>query len=317
VFTSPRQTQSARHLAERTADIAQFYQSLVGDSPYRTFAVAMIESMQPGGHSPAYFAVLDQPLPTAPVTWRDDPAAFSRFPDFFIAHELAHQWWGQAVGWRNYHEQWLSEGIAQYFAALYAQHERGDETFASVLRQMRKWSLDESDQGPVYFGYRVGHIRADGRAFRAIVYNKGAVVLHMLRRLLGDDAFFQGLRRFYAVSRYDKGSTDGLRRAMEAESGQKLDRFFDRWIYGSTLPRVKFTSRVEHAPAGDELVLHFEQIGEVFDIPVTVAVQYADRRVNVVVPVTEQTVDMRVPLAGVLRSVEMSKDDGTLAEIEK
>ena len=191
VFTNPQQTQRAHDLAERAADIAQFYQSLVGDSPYQTFAVALIESMLPGGHSPGYFAVLDQPLPTAPVTWRDDPAAFSRFPDFFIAHELAHQWWGQAVGWRNYHEQWLSEGLAQYFAALYAQHERGDDTFATVLRQMRKWSLDESAQGPVYFGYRVGHIRADSRAFRAIVYDKGAIVLHMLRRLVGDDAFFR------------------------------------------------------------------------------------------------------------------------------
>ena len=65
-------------------------------------------------------------------------------------------------------------------------------------------------------------------------------------------------------------------------------------------------------------MLHFDQIGDVFDIPVTVAVQYADRRtVNVVVPVTDRTVEMRVPLAGVLRSVEVSKDDGTLAEIEK
>ena len=89
--------------------------------------MALVESDLPGGHSPAYFAVLNQPLPTTPLTWRNDPASFDSFPEFFLAHEVAHQWWGQAVGWRNYHEQWLSEGFAQYFAALYAQHQRGDE----------------------------------------------------------------------------------------------------------------------------------------------------------------------------------------------
>jgi hypothetical protein len=318
ILTNPRLTGRGHDLAERTADIAQFYQSIVGDSPYQSFAVALVEGLLPGGHSPGYFAMLDEPLPNAPVTWRDDPASFSRYPDFFIAHEMAHQWWGQAVGWRNYHEQWLSEGFAQYFAALYAQHERGDGTFATVLRQMRKWSLEESDQGPVYFGYRVGHIRGDSRAFRAIVYDKGALVLHMLRRLIGDDAFFQGIRRFYAESRFDKAGTDDLRRAMEAESGLKLERFFEQWIYGSTLPHLKFTSRVDRGATGDELVMRFEQVGDLFDIPVTVTLQYDDRRTaDIVVPVTERTVEKRVALHGTLRSVDVSKDDGTLAEVTK
>jgi hypothetical protein len=316
VLTNVWETARTHTLAERAADIAEFYQSIVGDSPYRSLSIALVESLLPGGHSPAYFAVLDEPMPKAPVTWRDDPAAFGRYPDFVIAHEMAHQWWGQAVGWRNYHEQWLSEGFAQYFAALYAQHERGDETFASVLRQMRRWSLDEGDQGPVYFGYRVGHIRGDSRAFRAIVYDKSALVLHMLRRLVGDEAFFNGIRRFYAESRFDKVGTDDLRRAMEAESGQSLDRFFERWIYGSTLPHLKFASRVERAAAGLTVVLHFEQVGDLFDVPVTVTLTYADRRkVDIVVPVTERVVERRVPLEGPLRSIDVSRDDGTLAEV--
>jgi aminopeptidase N len=183
-----------------------------------------------------------------------------------------------------------------------------------VLRQWRKWSLDRSDQGPVYLGYRLGHIRNDGRVFRALVYNKGAAVLHMLRRMIGDDEFFRGLRRFYRDSRFRKVGTDDLQAAMERESGKPLDRFFQQWIYGATIPRVKVAYRLE----GSEVVLRIEQIGEVFDLPVTVSLQYADRKpVEVLVPVTEQVVERRVPLAGVLRSVEISKDDGMLAEIVK
>ncbi len=314
VEANPREVQRGREVAERAADIALFYESIIGDSPYSSFTVALVESDLPGGHSPAYFAVLNQPLVTSPLVWRNDPAAFNNYPDFFLAHELAHQWWGQAVGWRNYHEQWLSEGFAQYFAALYAQHQKGDETFVSMLRQFRKWAIDSSDQGPVSLGYRLGHIRGESRVFRALVYNKGAAVLHMLRRLVGDDEFFRGLRRFYRESRFHKVGTEDLRAAMEKETGRQLERFFRQWIDGSTIPRVKVGYRIE----GTDVVLRVDQIGEVFDVPVTVTLQYSDRKsVDVLIPVTQETVERRLPLAGVLRGVEISKDDGMVAEIVK
>jgi hypothetical protein len=312
VEANPRQVRRGRELAPHAADIAKFYASLTGDFPYPTFTLALVENDLPGGHSPAYFAELFQPLPMSVLSWRNDPASFDRFPEFFLAHELAHQWFGQAVGWGNYHEQWLSEAFAQYFAALYAQHSRGDAVFASVLRQMRRWAVDQSDQGPVYLGYRLGHIKGDGRIFRALVYNKGAAVLHMLRRLLGDEAFFGGIRRFYTSAKFRKVGTDELKAAFEAESGQSLDRFFDQWIYGSAIPRIKVQYRVD----GNELAVHVDQLGDPFDIPVVLSVEYVDRsRTNLIVPVTERSVDRRFPLSAAVRSVEVSRDDGVLAEI--
>jgi hypothetical protein len=315
VESNPRQVQRGRDLAERAGDIAQFYNSIIGDCPYSGFTLALIESDLPGGHSPGYFVALNQPLPMSPLVWRNDPVAFPGFTDFFIAHEIAHQWWGQAVGWRNYHEQWLSEGFAQYFAALYAQHQRGDDMFESVLKQMRKTAMDKSDQGPVYLGYRLGHIRDESRVFRALVYNKGAAVLHMLRRLVGDEPFFRGLQRFYTSSRFKKVGTEEFRVSMETETGRKLDRFFERWIYGSTLPKLRFTHRVE----GSDLLVHVEQVGaEIFDVPLPLTLQYADRKpVDVVVAVTDRAVDQRIPLVGTLRGVEFNKGDGTLAEVVK
>ncbi len=93
----------------------------------------------------------------------------------------------------------------------------------------------------------------------------------MLRRLVGDEVFFKGLRRFYVESRFTKVGTDDLRQAMEAECGQPLDRFFERWIYGSTLPRITFSYRIESGGggrSGQQLALHFEQTGDIFDLPV-------------------------------------------------
>jgi aminopeptidase N len=314
VVANPRQVSKARGMADKASDVLKFYASLMNDVPYDAFTLALTESDVPGGHSPAYFALLNQPLPTSPFTWNNDPVAFQNYPSFFIAHEIAHQWWGQAVGWKNYHEQWISEGFAQYFAALYAERERGPEQLTSVLRQMRKWAVDLSPQGPVYLGYRLGHLRGEGRTFRALVYNKGAMVLHMLRRLMGDQAFFSGLRDFYATWRFDKAGTDDFRVAMEKAGGKPLERFFDRWIYGSGIPVVRYTSTV----ANGELKLRFEQKGEVYDLPLTVTIGYSDGTTqDVLVTLAEKVVEQTIPLKGAVRSVDVNKDSAALVELER
>ncbi len=132
---------------------------------------------------------------------------------------------------------------------------------------MSGWALDDSDQGPVFLGYRVGHFKGDSRLFRAVVYNKGAMVLHMLRGLVGDEAFFAGIRRFYTTWRFKKAGTDDFRRAMEEASGRDLTQYFEQWVIGDGLPQVTFGWRVEERDGGSEAVVRLEQAGEVFHCP--------------------------------------------------
>jgi hypothetical protein len=314
VQANPRQVSRARGLADRAASIYEYYGRLIGDAPYPSFTLAVAENDLPGGHSPGYFAILNQPPPLSPIVWRNDPVAFDGYPPYFLAHEIAHQWWGQGVGWKNYHEQWISEGFAQYFAALYAERDRGDDVFRGMLRQMRRWAVEQSPQGPVYLGYRLGHIKADGRVFRAVVYNKGAMVLHMLRRLLGDEKFFEGLRQFYAAWKFRKAGTDDFRLAMQKVSGTDLTAFFDGWVYGASVPVLEFSSAV----SGGEARIRFEHRGAVLPTPVTVSIAYADgTSEDLVVPVIERVAERRIELRGVVRSIEANRDYGAVAEIEK
>jgi aminopeptidase N len=101
---------------------------------------------------------------------------------------------------------------------------------------------------------------------------------------------------------------------MEKASGQNLERFFDRWIFGSGIPLVQFGSQV----AGTELQVRFEQKGDVFDVPVTVSITYADgTSEDVVVKLTNPEVRQAIPLKGPVRAVEANKDGAALAEIRR
>jgi peptidase M1-like protein len=314
VQSSPRQVSRVRDMGEKVTAVFKFYASLVGEAPYPSFTLAIAESDRPGGHSPPYFAMLNQVVIGTSFVWRNDPVSFENYPTFFLAHEVAHQWWGHAVGWKNYHEQWISEGFAQYFAALYAEKDREGNVLANLLRQMRHTAIEASSQGPIYLGYRLGHIRSDDRVFRAIVYNKSAMVLHMLRRLVGDDAFFAGVRSFYEQWKFQKAGTDDFRRAMEQTSGRDLERFFETWLYGASIPRLKFSYHV----TGAEAAVRFEQRAEAVDVPITVTIAYVSGATeDIVIALSDQVTERKLPLKGAVRSITANADNGALVEVER
>jgi hypothetical protein len=249
-FSVPRARPQTAPLLADAAEMLAFFEGIFGPCPYPTLNVVVMEGSTPGGHSPPGMVVMSLRPPLLRNQLRDDPATFWDIPGFFLAHELAHQWWGQGVAGQNYHERWLSEAMAQYAAALWARHRLGDEMFRTVMERMARWAMRHSDQGPIHLGHRLGHLQGDPQIYRAVVYDKGAWVLHMLRERVGADAFARALTVVQREHRFGKAGSEHLRAALEKESGLQLGPYFREWVYGTALPELEVSRRTTPGASG-------------------------------------------------------------------
>ena len=145
-----------------------------------------------------------------------------------IAHETAHQWFGDAVTEREWSHVWLSEGFATYFEKLWVERFAGDSAFRAEMRGIREQIVKapEVASRPVIDTAQTDLMKL----LNTNSYQKGGWTLHMLRALVGDSAFFRGLRSYYLANRHSTALTDDLRRAVEASSGRALGWFFDQWL---------------------------------------------------------------------------------------
>ena len=183
-----------------------------------------------------------------------------------IAHEIAHQWFGDSVTESTWADLWLSEGFATYFAGLFLQRYDSEAAFREYMRQAaeRVFEYEKKTRTPI-----VDRNTEDLFALlNANNYQKGAWVLHMLRSSLGDAAFFRGVRDYYEAHKNATATTEDLRAALEKASGKDLKSFFARWVYDTGHPKYELAWTWR---AGElRLVLGQVQAGNAFLDPVPV-----------------------------------------------
>jgi aminopeptidase N len=167
---------------------------------------------------------------TSATTFGDDllirePAPLDPDVDMMVSHELAHQWWGDLLTCREWAHLWLNEGFASYFEALWTEHRRGPDEFAYEMYQAEEPALAGGRDRPI-----VDREYNDaGELFDSRAYQKGAWVLHMLRRQLGDDAFWQVIHQYCADFADHAVETVDLRQTAESVTGRSLEQFFHDW----------------------------------------------------------------------------------------
>ncbi len=245
-----------------TKKVLEFYSDSIG--PFSYEKLANIQSNSVSGGMEAASAILyseNSVTGDRSIRWRN-----------VVIHEIAHQWFGNAVTEKDWDEVWLSEGFATYFTLLFIEHQYGRDAFIAGLRSSKD-SVDAFYKKRP--DYRIIHdnLKDMKDVTTSQIYQKGSWTLHMLRGAIGTEDFWKGIKNYYRKYRDSNATVDDFRREMEEVSGKDLRGFFDQWLFKPGTLKYQGNWRYD----GGKITINLNQVqtdGSFFKMPVEIAVYY-------------------------------------------
>lgn len=162
----------------------------------------------------------------------------NKHENWFIAHELAHEWWGNSITCKSFSHFWLNEGLVQFLVAAYKEHLFGKEAYLkeiAVAITRVQHAVANNKVAPVAFKYKI----TEADINRTMAYSKGALIFYLLRQQLGDEVFWQALKVYSQTYRNNSVTTAQLQQVFEQVSKKDLSQFFERWVYGNDIPHIE------------------------------------------------------------------------------
>jgi len=268
----------------RAADILDYFITHIGEYPYEKLANVQ-STTRYGGMENA-----------SNIFYSENAVTGTGSNEGLLAHEIAHQWFGDSVTELDWHHIWISEGFATYFTQLWFEHVYGRERMNTGLRAQRNAIVAYADRRPDSPVVDTTIVDLND-LLSTNSYQKGGWVLHMLRREVGDEAFREGIRNYYADNRDGSALTSDLRNAMEEATGKSLAWFFDQWLRSPGQPMLD----VSWSNAGDDrvtLVVTQTQDWSAFRFPLDVRFSNGDWSEVRTVEVTGQREEFSLTLPG-------------------
>ena len=266
VWVFPNDREKAYELFEFTGRRAfEFFSDTIG--PYAYEKLGHVQAAGLGGgteHASAIF-------------YGEKGVAGGRAP---IVHEVAHQWWGNAVTEKDWDDVWLSEGFATYFTHLYTEQFEGRDAFVRGLRNDIATIVQAHRAAPdqPIIHRNISDMR---RVLNRLVYQKAGWVLHMLRGTVGTSRFWTGIREYYRRYRDSNASTDDFRQVMEHAAETDLSWFFDQWLRRGGMPQLKGSWRFNAATRHIEIDLAQVQPGASYRLPLEIGITAPDGQTRV------------------------------------
>ena len=257
LYLKPGHEGLAAPYGDTAAKIMAFYSDVFGPLPSAHLNIVEIGDDTLGGYTAPGIVGLASRAFTNPVNYR------------LLAHEISHLWWRSLVSPATPDDAFLDEGLAEYSKALYVQETAGDAAFEDLMRNTAIGALTHEDVAPIA---QAGQLHEFTAEYQSIVFDKGAMVFHMLRWLIGDDAFRKTLRAMVQQYAWKAIATDQFQRLAETESKQELTFFFAQWVNSTGVPQFKRNWAVYRLPKGYQVVGKMQQDLDIFRMPVEIRV---------------------------------------------
>lgn len=284
----PDPTARLKALANEIVGAFEFMASLFGPPNLKNLTVSPIPgTFGQGFPGVVYLSTVSYLDPSERPPALSGKAQQAFFSDILQAHEVAHQWWGNLVAVANYKDEWLTEALAQYSALLYIEKRKGTRTLDSMLDEFRTDLGKVVDgqtvesAGPIIWGRRLNSSSMPNAA-HAIMYEKGAWILHMLRRRMGDERFFKMLGEVVRRYRFRHLTTEGFRQVAHEflpprSDDADLEDFFENWVYDTGLPTLHLAYSVKGKAGALRLTgtVTQSEVDEDFTTLVPVEIQFA------------------------------------------
>jgi aminopeptidase N len=307
LYYVPRgQERLARAIFRKTGKMIAVFERVFGHPyPYPKYAQTTVPDFTYGGMENTSATTLFDRMLQNPGDSLDEGY------DTLVAHELAHQWWGDLVTCRHWSEGWLNEGFATYSEIVFREADAGpaDADFAR-LEQMCSYLVEDGGD----YRRRVVETRYEfpTEIFDRHLYEKGALILHMLRAILGDGPWRRSLRRYVNRHAFGPVETADLRRACEEETGRNLSWFFDQWAHGGGHPELRVERRFDERARCLTLTLEQTQeedgVTPVFRLPMTLEVVAAGKRHRIPIEMRGRKETFQIPLSGRPRYVALDPE---------
>ena len=273
LYLNPKSEKYAGPYGEAAGKILSFFSDKFGPLPDSHMAIVEIADDTVGGYSaPGVLALASRGFA--------DPVDVG-----LLAHEISHQWWRCLVSPATRNDAYLGDGLATYSKAIYIQEAEGEAAFESLMRDTSVGALTHEEVAPIS---QAGQLHEFTPEYESIVFDKGAMVFHMLRWVIGDDAFFKALQALGKGYAWKGVTSDQFQKLAESSSHQELTYFFALWVTSTGVPQFKRSWATYRTADAYQVVGKIQQDLDIFRMPVEVRIYSRGRK----------PVDQRVDMVG-------------------